>query len=62
MKTSKKYFGWSFGLFTAMILSTGVVWAADGDPDANQKVRDASAIAKLKELKDVSLIYVKGMT
>ena len=50
------------GLFTAVIMSTGVAWSADGDPDVNQKVRDASAIAKLKEMKDVSLLYVKGMT
>ena len=62
MKANKKYFGWVLGLFTAVIMSTGVTWSADGDPDVNQKVRDASAIAKLKEMKDVSLLYVKGMT
>jgi|TARA_B110000014_G_C19625624_1_gene330463 hypothetical protein len=62
MKANKKYFGWVLGLFTAVIMSTGVAWSADGDPDVNQKVRDASAIAKLKEMKDVSLLYVKGMT
>ena len=62
MKANKKYFGWGLGLFTAVIMSTGVAWSADGDPDVNQKVRDASAIAKLKEMKDVSLLYVKGMT
>ena len=62
MKANKKYFGWVLGLFTVVIMSTGVAWSADGDPDVNQKVRDASAIAKLKEMKDVSLLYVKGMT
>ena len=62
MKANKKYFGWVLRLFTAVIMSTGVAWSADGDPDVNQKVRDASAISKLKEMKDVSLLYVKGMT
>ena len=35
--------------------------AADGDPDAKQEVRDAAAIKLLKERKDVSLAYVKGL-
>ena len=62
MKANKKYFGRVLRLFTVVIMSTGVARSADGDPDVNQKVRDASAIAKLKEMKDVSLLYVKGMT
>ena len=62
VKAGKKYFGWVVGVCASVIISTGVGWAADGDPDVKQTVRDASAIAKLKELKDVSLLYVKGMT
>ena len=62
MKAGKKYFGWVVGVCALVIISASVGRAADGDPDAKQEVRDASAIAKLKELKDVSLLYVKGMT
>ena len=35
--------------------------AADGDPDAKQEVRNVAAAKLLKERKDVSLLYVKGM-
>ena len=49
----------------ALIASTGLsvvtVAAADGDPDAKQEVRDNAAKAKLKERKNISLIYVKGL-
>jgi len=43
----------AFGMAAAM--------AADGDPDAKQEVRDVAAIKLLKERKDVSLAYVKGL-
>ena len=62
VKVTKKYMGWVVGVCASVIISAGVARAADGDPDVKQTVRDASAIAKLKELKDVSLLYVKGMT
>ena len=35
--------------------------SADGDPDAKQEVRDIAAIKLLKERKDISLAYVKGL-
>jgi len=35
--------------------------AADGDPDAKQEVRNIAAVKLLKERKDVSLLYVKGL-
>ena len=35
--------------------------AADGDPDAKQEVRNVAAAKLLKERKDVSLLYVKGL-
>lgn len=47
-----------------MIVATfgaAAVSAADGDPDAKQEVRDAAAIKLLKERKDVTLMYVKGL-
>jgi hypothetical protein len=43
-------------------MSAVALLGADGDPDAKQEVRKAAAIAKLKERKQVSLLYVKGMT
>ena len=49
----------------ALIASTGLsvvtVAAADGDPDAKQEVRDIAVKAKLKERKNISLVYVKGL-
>ena len=49
----------------ALIASTGLsvvtVAAADGDPDAKQEVRDIAVKAKLKERKNTSLVYVKGL-
>ena len=43
----------SFGMASAS--------AADGDPDAKQKVRNVAAVKLLKEHKDMSLVYVKGL-
>ena len=37
-------------------------YAQDGAPDAKQDVRSVAAIKTLKAEKDVSLLYVKGMT
>jgi len=62
MKIRRKLVDWGMGAFALVLLTGSSAMAADGDPDVKQKVRDASAIAKLKELKDVSLLYVKGMT
>ena len=62
MKINKTITGWVFGAL-ALLLATGVpALAADGDPDAKEDVRNASAVAKLKEREQVSLLYVKGMT
>jgi hypothetical protein len=44
------------------MITGGTLWAADGDPDVKQEVRNVAATAKLKERKQVTLIYVKGMT
>ena len=48
-------------LIASVALSIVTVSAADGDPDAKQEVRDIAAKAKLKERKNISLLYVKGM-
>ena len=51
-------------VFSSMfLLSFGFVLShgADGDPDVNQKVRNLAAIKKIKETKDISLLYVKGL-
>ena len=49
----------------ALIASAGLsvitVSAADGDPDAKQEVRDIAAKAMLKERKNITLLYVKGL-
>ena len=42
-------------------MSIVTVSAADGDPDAKQEVRDIAAKSKLKERKNISLLYVKGL-
>ena len=48
-------------LIVSVALSIVTVSAADGDPDAKQEVRDIAVKAKLKERKNISLLYVKGM-
>ena len=48
-------------LIVSVALSIVTVSAADGDPDAKQEVRDIAAKAKLKERKNISLLYVKGL-
>ena len=62
MKIKKRITGWVFGALALMLVNSISVLAADGDPDAKQDIRNAAAIAKLKECKQVSLLYVKGMT
>tara|TARA_Y100000815_G_scaffold55089_1_gene44658 strand:+ start:118 stop:306 length:189 start_codon:yes stop_codon:yes gene_type:complete len=62
MKINREKFGWIAGALALFFMSAGPVLGADGDPDAKQEVRNAAAIAKLKERKQVSLLYVKGMT
>ena len=62
MKINKKIFGWIAGGLALVLVSTASVQGADGDPDAKQAVRNTEALAKLKERKQVSLLYVKGMT
>ena len=42
-------------------LGMASVSAADGDPDVKQEVRNVAAAKLLKERKDVSLLYVKGL-
>ena len=48
-------------LIVSVALSIVTVSAADGDPDAKQEVRDIAVKAKLKERKNISLLYVKGL-
>ena len=48
-------------LIASVALSIVTVSAADGDPDAKQEVRDIAVKAKLKERKNISLLYVKGL-
>ena len=62
MMIKRKIFGWAVYLFAVAMLTGGSLRAADGDPDVKPEVRNASAIEKLKKRKDVSLLYVKGMT
>ena len=46
---------------TVVALGMTAAAAADGDPDAKQEVRNVAAVKLLKERKDVSLLYVKGL-
>ena len=62
MKIRRKLNGWVAVTFAVTLMTGSSAVAADGDPDAKQEVRNAAAIAKLKERKQVSLLYVKGMT
>ena len=48
-------------LIASVALSIVTVSAADGDPDAKQELRDIAVKAKLKERKNISLLYVKGL-
>ena len=48
-------------LIASVAMSIVTVSAADGDPDAKQEVRDIAAKSKLKERKNISLLYVKGL-
>ena len=50
------------GLYALTLLQVISLSAADGDPDAKQEVRNVEALVKLKDRKQVSLLYVKGMT
>ena len=46
----------------ALFLMGISVNAQDGAPDAKQDVRNVVATKKLKELQNVEVLYVKGMT
>lgn len=48
-------------VMTVAIFGMVAATSADGDPDANQEVRDVAAIKLLKERKDISLAYIKGL-
>ena len=48
-------------VMTLVIFGMVAAMSADGDPDANQEVRDVAAMKLLKERKDISLAYVKGL-
>ena len=48
-------------VMTVAIFGIVAATPADGDPDANQEVRDVAAIKLLKERKDISLAYIKGL-
>lgn len=62
MKINRKFFGRIAGVLALVWLGVFPVCSADGDPDAKQEVRNVEALAKLKDRKQVSLLYVKGMT
>ena len=57
----KKNVVYLVALIASAGLSVVTVSAADGDPDAKQEVRDIAVKAKLKERKNISLVYVKGL-
>ena len=48
-------------VMTVAIFGMVAATSADGDPDANKEVRDVAAIKLLKERKDISLAYIKGL-
>ena len=56
----KKMKSW-VAIMTVVALGMTAAAAADGDPDAKQEVRNVAAVKLLKERKDVSLLYVKGL-
>ena len=56
----KKMKSW-VAITTVVALGMTAAAAADGDPDAKQEVRNVAAVKLLKERKDVSLLYVKGL-
>ena len=62
MRINREKFGLIAGALALVLVSAVPVLGADGDPDAKQDVRNASAVTKLKEREQVSLLYVKGMT
>ena len=62
MKFRRKLNGWVAAVFAVTFMTGSSVMAADGDPDAKQEIRDVAAISKLKNLENISLFYVKGMT
>ena len=62
MKIRRKLVEWGMGAFALVLLTGSSAMAADGDPDAKQEIRDVAAISKLKNLENISLFYVKGMT
>ena len=62
MRINREKFGLIAGALALVLVSAVPVLGADGDPDAKQDVRNASAVVKLKEREQVSLLYVKGMT
>ncbi|MDP7011627.1 MAG: hypothetical protein QF685_09625 [Verrucomicrobiota bacterium] len=62
MRINRKKIGWIVGALALILVGVVPVCGADGDPDAKQDVRDAAVVEKLKDHKQVSLLYVKGMT
>ena len=48
-------------VMTMTILGMVAATSADGDPDAKQELRDVAAVKLLKDRKDISLAYVKGL-
>ena len=62
MRINREKFGLIAGALALVLVSAVPMLGADGDPDVKQDVRIASAVVKLTEREQVSLLYVKGMT
>ncbi len=62
MKINRKKFGWIARALALVLVGVVPMQSADGDPDVKQEVRNVEALAKLNERKQVTLLYVKGMT
>ena len=52
---------WAAIMVVAALGVASSATAADDDPDAKQEVRNVAAVKLLKEHKDMSLVYVKGL-
>ena len=54
---------WGFGMLVFLLMNVVSGQPFPGDPaDINQETRNIAALERLSDLKQVVLIYVKGMT
>jgi hypothetical protein len=61
MNLLRKSMIWVFSSMFLLSFGAASSHGADGDPDVKQEVRNLAAEKKLKESKDISLLYVKGL-